>query len=194
MAQAPSPIHHANRLPIIAIGLALIAAACGGGSAPSTTTTAPAAPPATTASTTTTPPPTSTTTTAPAAPDIPATATIVVVQGDLAFLGYYDGPTDGIAGDETQAALSAFQTDAGIDVDGEYGPQTDTALASALEANEDYVTNLQEQLIEKKLYPGPIDGDYGKGTKNAVIAFQKECDIEETGLLDIATRLCLADL
>jgi peptidoglycan hydrolase-like protein with peptidoglycan-binding domain len=118
--------------------------------------------------------------------------TILVVQADLTFLEYFEGSIDGIAGEETQAAISAFQTDAGIDVDGEYGPQTDVAMAATLEDNEEYVTGLQEFLIEQELYPGPLDGDYGDGTIKAVEAFQEDCEIEVTGSLDIATRLCRA--
>jgi peptidoglycan hydrolase-like protein with peptidoglycan-binding domain len=186
-----------GRLSIVAAALALVAAACGGGDDPDTTTTLAAVattPPTTAAPVTTTPPaPTTTTTTQPGS-DIPATATMIVVQEDLTFLGFYEGPIDGIAGDETQDAISAFQTDAGIDADGAYGPQTDAAMAEALGSNEEYVTELQEFLIEEELYPGPVDGDYGQGTQKAVKAFQKECEIEETGLLDIATRLCMAGL
>jgi peptidoglycan hydrolase-like protein with peptidoglycan-binding domain len=185
-----------SRLFIIAAVLALVAAACGGGDDTATTTTlaAVATTPPTTAAPVTTTAPAPTTTTTHAGSDIPATATMIVVQGDLTFLGFYEGPIDGIAGEETQAAISAFQEDAGIDVDGAYGPQTDAALAEALESNEEYVMGLQEFLIDEELYPGPVDGDYGTGTQNAVKAFQKECEIEETGLLDIATRLCRADI
>ena len=198
MAKARSPRRTARRLSVLVAVIALVAAACGGGEDATTTTTTTLAPVATTPPTTaapvaTTAPAPTTTTSAPGS-DIPATATIIVVQGDLAFLGFYEGPIDGIAGDETQAAISAFQEDAGIDVDGAYGPNTDAALAEALESNEEYVTGLQEFLMEEGLYPGPADGDYGVGTQNSVKAFQKECEIEETGLLDIATRLCRADI
>jgi len=198
MAQEHSPRRRIGRLTIVVVALALLAAACGSGDDPETSTTttlsAAATTPPTTAApvTTTAPPPTTTTTHVDSGSG--ATATIVVVQGDLAFLEYYEGEIDGIAGEETQAAISAFQTDADIEVDGEYGPQTDGALAETLENNEEYVTELQEFLVEQKLYPGPIDGDYGKGTRSGVESYQKECEIEETGNLDMATRLCLADL
>jgi peptidoglycan hydrolase-like protein with peptidoglycan-binding domain len=196
MAKVHSVRRRTGRISILVAVLALVAAACGGGDDTSTTTTLAAVattPPTTAAPVTTTAPTPTTTTTLPGS-DIPATATMIVVQGDLAFLGFYEGPIDGIAGDETQAAISAFQKDAGIDVDGAYGPQTDAAMAEALESNEEYVTELQEDLMELKLYPGPADGDYGQGTQTAVKALQKDCEIEETGLLDIATRLCRADL
>ena len=193
MAQGRSSLHRAGRFSIVVAVLAVVAAACGGSDDAATTTTLSVvvtSPPTTSAPVTTTAPAV-TTTTASSTPDIPATTTMIVVQGDLAFLGFYEGPIDGIAGEDTQAAISAFQEDAGIDVDGKYGPQTDAAMAETLESNEEYVTGLQEFLIEEELYSGPVDGDYGKGTQDAVTAFQKQCEVEETGLLDIATRLCL---
>jgi peptidoglycan hydrolase-like protein with peptidoglycan-binding domain len=196
MANMRNARSRTGRIFILVAVLALVAAACGGGDDAGTTTTLATVvttPPATTAPVTTSAPATTTTTTVPGS-DIPATATMLVVQGDLTFLEFYEGPIDGIAGDETEAAISAFQKDAGIEVDGAYGPQTDDAMAETLESNEEYVIGLQEFLMELKLYPGPADGDYGQGTQNAVKLFQKDCEVEETGLLDIATRLCLADL
>lgn len=178
---------------MIVAALAVVAASCGGGDAADTTTTTA---PTTTSSTTTTAQATTTvpqsTTTTTADSGLTATATTQVVQADLTFLGYFEGTIDGIAGEETEAALSAFQTDEEIEVDGEYGPQTDVAMAARLESDEEYVTDLQEFLIEQKLYPGPTDGDYGDGTKKAVEAFQEDCEIEVTGSLDIDTRLCRA--
>jgi peptidoglycan hydrolase-like protein with peptidoglycan-binding domain len=197
MAQVRNPRSRTRRLSIVAAVLALVATACGGGDDASTTTTTVAAvattPPTTSAPVTTTSP-APTTTSAPPGSDIPATATIIVVQGDLTFLGFYTGPIDGIAGDETQAAITAFQKDVGIDADGQYGPQTDAAMAETLESNEEYVTGLQEFLMDLKLYPGPADGDYGSGTQRAVKTFQADCEIEETASLDIATRLCRAGI
>jgi peptidoglycan hydrolase-like protein with peptidoglycan-binding domain len=196
MDQVHSPRSRTRRLSIVAAVLALVATACGGGDDATTTTTAAAlatTPPATSAPVTvTTPAPTTTST--PPGSDLPATATTLVVQGDLTFLGFYTGPIDGIAGDETQAAITAFQKDAGIEADGQYGPETDAAMAETLESNEEYVTGLQEFLMDLELYPGPADGDYGSGTQRAVKAFQADCEIEETGSLDIATRLCRAEL
>ncbi|GMR01687.1 MAG: hypothetical protein BMS9Abin20_0006 [Acidimicrobiia bacterium] len=184
-----------SRLSVAVVAGGVLIAACSNGTTattiPSTSSTATTTIQATTTTTTTTTQPT---TTSVAPQHAPATATIVVVQQDLEALGYFDGTIDGITGEITKAAISAFQADAGIEIDGIFGPQTDAALSAALKRNEEYVTELQEFLVEKKLYPGPIDGDYGKGTKRGVEAFQKSCEIEETGELDIATRLCVAGL
>jgi peptidoglycan hydrolase-like protein with peptidoglycan-binding domain len=179
---------------IMAFGI--VAASCAGSDSQEPTTSSVAttvstAPQTTsTSSTSTTLPPT--TTEAPHS-GLSATTTITLVQSELKLLGYFEGSVDGIPGDVTQAALKAFQADAGIEVDGQFGPETDGKLAAVLEKNESYVTDIQEHLAELKLYSGPIDGDYGEGTTHAIEAFQKSCELEETGTLNVATRLCLAD-
>jgi peptidoglycan hydrolase-like protein with peptidoglycan-binding domain len=182
------------RLGILLGVFALVAAACGGGAADTTTTTTTTQvvvtpPPTTTVATTTVPPTTTTTIAGPG-----ATSTIIVVQQDLTVLGYYTGTIDGIAGEETRSAIAKFQSDAGIEADGEFGPITDAAMVDALQADDTYVKLLQTKLTDLEFYTGPIDGDYGKGTRAAVEKLQKSCDLEETGELDITTRLCLAGL
>jgi peptidoglycan hydrolase-like protein with peptidoglycan-binding domain len=181
------------RLGILLGVFTLVVAACGGGADEDTTTTAEVVvtpPPATTLVATTTIP--TTTTTTVAGPG--ATSTMLVVQGDLTILGFFTGTIDGIAGEETRSAIAKFQADAGIDADGEFGPVTDAAMVEALQADDTYVKLVQKKLTDLDLYTGPLDGDYGKGTRAAVEEFQASCDLEETGDLDISTRLCLAGL
>lgn len=177
----------------LGLALGLILAACGGeGAAETTTTTVDVeTTTSTTIATTTSSTLAQTTTTIQTQP---ATATILVVQSDLKALGYFEGSVDGIAGDETRAAIAKFQSDAGIEADGEFGPATDGALSPLLQKDTDYVESVQEDLQELDLYTGPIDGDFGKGTQAAVSKLQASCDLEETGELDIATRLCLLGL
>lgn len=167
----------------------LVVAACGGGAEETTTTTAP--PTSTTSSTTTIATTTLPSTTTSTAPGLGATSTMIVVQQDLTALGYFTGSIDGIAGAETTAAIAKFQADQGLDADGQFGPKTDAAMVPLLQADEDYVKDVQETLTELEFYRGPIDGDYGKGTQKAVELLQGSCELEETGELDIATRLCL---
>ena len=179
-----------QRLGVSLGALALVVAACGNSADSSTTTTSTTviAQPSTTLARTTTLPPT--TTTATEAPRESATSTIVVVQQDLTALGYFAGTVDGIAGAETEAALKKFQSDVGLESDGAFGPKTDAELAPLLRADADYVMELQETLTDLEFYAGPIDGDYGKGTERAVKLLQESCDLEQTGNLDINTRLC----
>ncbi len=166
--------------------------ACGGDGAESTTTTT--TEPTTTSTSSTTSTVATTTTTSTTVPPIPATATTYVVQTDLTALGYFSGVIDGIAGDETRAAIARFQSDAGIEADGEFGPITDAALFPRLQQDAPYVESVQETLASLELYTGPIDGDFGRGTQAAVSRFQESCDLEPTGELDIATRLCLFEV
>lgn len=177
-------------LPVVA--LAVILASCGGSSDDTTTTsstvlTTTSSVAATTSSTAAA----TTTTTATTVPGQPATSTTAVVQLDLTALGYFDGNIDGIAGEETRSAIAKFQSDVGIEADGEFGPQTDAAMYPLLQKDVDYVEGLQEDLTELELYTGPIDGDYGKGTQAAVESLQALCELEETGEIEIATRVCL---
>lgn len=51
----------------------------------------------------------------------------------LAYLGYYTGAVDGLSGPQTQAAVTAFQTDfGGLTVDGVAGELTQKALRHAV--------------------------------------------------------------
>lgn len=54
------------------------------------------------------------------------------VQSALAALGYDPGPVDGITGSRTRAAVTAFQSDRGLQPDGVVGPFTRAALLIAL--------------------------------------------------------------
>lgn len=55
------------------------------------------------------------------------------VQADLKAVGCYRGADDGIIGPETDQAIKDFQAAEGLEVDGEYGPETEAALNKAVE-------------------------------------------------------------
>ncbi len=120
-----------------------------------------------------------------------ATLLTSIIQQELRILGYFNGEPDGILGPVTEEALREFQTEAGITVDGDYGPETYVALADALEADTDFITAVQEDLMELKLYPGPADGDYGSGTVKGIESLQEQCGIEIDGRFTPQTHLCL---
>lgn len=58
------------------------------------------------------------------------------IQQELKDVGCYTGADDGIIGPETDAAIKAFQTASGLEVDGELGPETEAALTKAVDAGE----------------------------------------------------------
>jgi len=180
---------------VFAAVLALVLAACGSSSEDTTTTTSTTFPTETTVAAATTVPVETTTssTTTTESPYGGATLLTSVIQVELAALGYFEGASDGILGPLTVEAITAFQTDAGITADGEYGPETYEALADALEAAPDVVEAVQEDLMELKLYPGPADGDYGSGTQNGVEALQEECGMDVDGRFTPYTHVCLEE-
>lgn len=53
--------------------------------------------------------------------------------------------------------------------------------------NKRIVKTAQERLKALKLYNGSIDGISGKGTTKAIVGFQKQAGLTETGKLDITT-------
>jgi len=53
---------------------------------------------------------------------------VQALQGRLRNYGYYYGPIDGIWGQGTEAAIQRFQQSRGLQIDGQPGPQTVTAL------------------------------------------------------------------
>lgn len=53
-------------------------------------------------------------------------------QALLAYLGYYDGPLDGLWGEKSQRATRAFQADYGLIVDGIPGVATQKMLIGAI--------------------------------------------------------------
>ncbi len=173
--------------------LALALAACSSGGEDTTTSTSTTFPTETTAATTTLPSTTtsSSSTTTTTSPYGGATLLTQIIQQELRILGYFNGEPDGILGPVTEEALKEFQTDAGITVDGEYGPETYEALADALEADEEFITTVQEDLMELKLYPGPADGDYGDGTVKGIESLQEQCEMEIDGRFTPQTHLCL---
>jgi hypothetical protein len=58
------------------------------------------------------------------APAQDGNGTVSSVQSQLAQLGYYHGAVDGVAGDETQAAIARYQEDKDLSVTGTVTPAT----------------------------------------------------------------------
>ena len=125
---------------VVVLALALAACSSGGGgssrtlAATATTTTLRPAPPPdpSTTTTNTIEAPATTTTAAAAQPSMTASVPSVrALQERLAELGYDVGTPDGKWGARTTYSLMAFQKVEGLTRDGQDGPQTQAALASA---------------------------------------------------------------
>jgi peptidoglycan hydrolase-like protein with peptidoglycan-binding domain len=126
---------------------------------------------------------------------------VALAQKRLNERGYGPLKEDGIFGPLTEKAVRAYQTDrtAGpppgpyalswpLVVDGIVGPETwgrlDPPLIKEGSPDHRHVYLLQNLLIKSGVVganPGPVDGDFGKNTKKAVMAFQKWAGIPEDG-------------
>ena len=102
----------------------------------------------------------------------------------------YNIVVDGSFGPNTLNAVTAFQTANGLTADGIVGPRTWQTLLvlpprpTVRQGSRGiYVRYLQEKLTSK-LYPvGAIDGIFGNGTRQAVVAFQQENNLAADGIV-----------
>ena len=139
------------------------------------------------------------------------------MQYRLKELGYYTNSRDGVYGSVTRAAVLAFQTRNGLTADGVAGNATLTKLysSSAIKADTSSsgsgsgtgsgstnvstsdslkpgdsgaeVKKLQQRLKELGYYTNTLDGQYGYGTRQAVIAFQKNNGLTQDGIAGPST-------
>lgn len=120
------------------------------------------------------------------------------LQKNLNSLGYNAGTPDGQFGGGTQTEVIRFQKTYGLSADGQAGPNTQQAIAKALNYKNngvlskgqvsDEVAHLQQNLKKLGLLSGTVDGAFGAGTEAAVKAFQKKYGLTEDGLAGKSTR------
>ena len=135
--------------------------------------------------------------------------TVRSLQAQLKRLNYYTGSVDGVYGNQTEAAVRAFQQASQLPVDGKVGTQELAALESrspvpaavvqapapiALsrtqlslgETNAD-VGYLQDGLRSAGYFNGNSTQYYGSITRQAVIDFQRSRGLNITGVADAMT-------
>ncbi|PYZ98922.1 peptidoglycan-binding protein [Alteribacter lacisalsi] len=111
-------------------------------------------------------------------------AQVEELQELLADRGYLEeNAIDGFFDRGTRDAVTAFQEDANILVDGLAGVQTIGALSLLREGDEGApVEALQESLKELGYYDNTADGDFDRATHDAVVDFQTAKDILVDGI------------
>ena len=120
--------------------------------------------------------------------------TVKELQKELQELGYHTGDIDGLYGAKTEEALKEFQKEAGITVDGKYGPATHKALLAELGTQESEATkHIQSMLSDLGYYAGDINGTYDTATEDAVKAFQTEQGLTADGIVGPKTLAALED-
>lgn len=121
------------------------------------------------------------------------------VQRELAARGYEVGAEDGKPSGQTKTAIETYQRGHGLEVTGAASdallrhillgdsPAEKSATGSlrdvtAAEANESVdVAAVQQVLADLGYAPGKIDGVFGEATKGAIVAFQRDRKIPQTG-------------
>lgn len=102
-------------------------------------------------------------------------------------LRFYDpGPIDGIFGAKTASAVKWYQSDHGLQSDGIIGPKTWAGLDPPTVkrgSKGTAVTKAQELLDVLSYSPGPIDGDFGAKTEQAVKTFQGDFGLVVDGIV-----------
>jgi peptidoglycan hydrolase-like protein with peptidoglycan-binding domain len=115
-------------------------------------------------------------------------ADVLAIQYLLVQSGH-SAPTTGVFDSATTTAVRAFQTAAGLGVDGIVGPQTWGALAPTLRAGDSgaAVRALQVELNAKRRLSLAVDGQFGPATTTAVQDFQSHAGIGADGIVGPTT-------
>ena len=108
-----------------------------------------------------------------------------------ADLGYYEGPHDGIFGEDTQTALKQLQVDEGLDESGELDQPTLAVLRALAGKSDALAVKAVQTAAELGLYSGLIDGDYGPATEAAIEEVQREANLEVDGAFGPETAAAL---
>lgn len=127
------------------------------------------------------------------------------LQQRLSNLGYYQGPIDGNFGEGTQSAVIQFQERNGLVADGIAGPLTLSTVGNASPSSGSTaqrptatqvssttgqpsgrfsVLELQRRLQRRGFYSGPLDGELGAGTRQAVSAAQRAYGLSADDILN----------
>lgn len=123
---------------------------------------------------------------------------VEAVQRELMSAGYYKGPVDGVNGRKTRQAVAAYQQAMGLEADGQPTPDlaehirftrevseaslfTGTVAAAPDAEQRAAVRRVQTGLAELAYSPGEINGELTRETRDAIIAFQRDHKMPETG-------------
>ena len=135
---------------------------------------------------------------------------VKVLQENLSKLGYFneDGFTN-YFGAVTEAAVVKFQKEMSINDDGVAGKSTIALIKTKIKQLEILPSNykdikigdigssvekLQKMLADLKLYSDEINSNFDKNTEAAILEFQKNNSLEQTGIVDYKTMMKLKSL
>jgi peptidoglycan hydrolase-like protein with peptidoglycan-binding domain len=128
---------------------------------------------------------------------------VEAVQRELAAAGYYKGIVDGVIGRKTRQAITAYQQAAGLETNGQ--PSSELAdhirftrevaeaslFTGSIEVSPEAETRarvrrVQTGLAELAYSPGEINGEMTRQTRDAILAFQRDRNLPQTGEINDA--------
>lgn len=126
---------------------------------------------------------------------------VTKLQNRLSKLGFYSGEITGYFGEATEDSFKDYQKAAGVTMDGEVkesdiaiiysddAPRFETIddVAQLGDAGDD-VKSIQQQLAKLEYFNGSASGYYGKITEFAVKQFQKDNNIDTSGIVGKYTK------
>lgn len=126
---------------------------------------------------------------------LPKSKTVSAIQRWLAENGYEPGPADGVLGDNTRAAIMAYQHDNNLTVTGAASDSILKAMILGMSLGEsgsaqspntppettELVTSIQKTLAKLGYDPGPVDGLWGAATSNAIRKFESARNLPVRG-------------
>ncbi len=133
-----------------------------------------------------------------------------ILQRRLQKLGYYHGLITQSYNAETAEAVRNFQMDNGIQMTGVVGPTTEAYIVEKIELTSspddeerfpgdlqfgtggDAVQYLQRQLRSRGYYTGEISGEFDLTTRQALVNFQQDNGMTQTGQVNVSTWYRLA--
>ena len=124
------------------------------------------------------------------------------LQVALRAHGYYNGSIDGVAGPLTASGIRAFQRSHGLRPDGLAGPQTRRKLGrlgrpffgrrDLVRGEIGWDVSVLQFLLNRRGFATPrVNGNFGDGTRRAVLRFQRHAGLAPDGIVGRATRAAL---
>ena len=133
------------------------------------------------------------------------------VQRELQAAGFYRGTVDGVAGKRTKQAIEAYQKATDLSITGEASPgliehirfTREVAEASLFTGTVEVdagaelrakIRRVQTGLAELAYLPGEINGEMSEATRSAIIQFERDRGLAETGEISGALLAELAKM